>query len=206
MKQFIILLTLTLFGFMATGCANQSGSVLSEDPFQGSDPFQVASQGSNSESTDHASRVTDSTSSKPHSGWNRAQEEYGNSASPKSTEPAGFASTGSGLRFQSSAPIPEIYAEKRPASPQQTVPPQTVSRPDVSGQVQNAQYFNGESERQQIMQTGGLKSEMPIVTPRNSASSQEPVATLDQPVFVEEEQSVEPQSKPSTEEKAWWSQ
>ncbi|MDC0274233.1 MAG: hypothetical protein P8M30_06075 [Planctomycetaceae bacterium] len=203
MYRSTMFLLAVIAGVMTVGCAKNSGSIVSNDPFAANgDPFQAVANHSKESKTFSAAKQPVSTQPP---GWSRTQPMYSQS---KTEQPAGMANTS--LRFQASAPMPEITAEKPVAHKPMPVPTvQTVEATPPSG-IQHAQYFNGQSQSNGVT-PASFESSMPVIRPRNAPAMQESPVTLEMPVFANEKpiSSVEPNTvtaptMQSGADNEWW--
>ena len=106
MYRSTLFLLAVIAGMMTVGCAKHSGSIVSNDPFAtDGDPFQAVANHSKESQKTYTAK-TPVSSQTP--GWSRTQPMHTQSSTQ---QPAGMANTS--LRFQTSAPMPEITAESQ---------------------------------------------------------------------------------------------
>ena len=195
--------TVVNIGLMTVGCAKNTGSVVSNDPFaSGGDPFQAVANHSKESDSTYAAKTA--THSQP-AGWSRTQP-MSQTNYPAQQNAPGVVNTGSSLRFQTSAPMPEITAEKPVTHRPMPAPPmQTVEAPPSSG-IQQAQFFTGESQSSGVT-PASFESSMPVIRPRTSSSAEQSPVSLDMPVFAEDTEET-PSFAPTTStpgsEDEWW--
>ncbi|GEM_PF-1742191 len=189
MYRSTLFLLAVIAGMMTVGCAKHSGSIVSNDPFAtDGDPFQAVANHSKESQKTYTAK-TPVSSQTP--GWSRTQPMHTQSSTQ---QPAGMANTS--LRFQTSAPMPEITAEKPITRKPMPIPPrQTVEATPDSG-IQHAQYFNGQSQPSGVT-PASFENAMPVIRPRNAPPIEQSPATLEMPVFADEVEST-PSREPNT--------
>lgn len=205
-------LTVALLGLTALGCAKHTGSVVSNDPFaMEGDPFQAADQEMNASSTNQPSYAAKPSAPLPTqpAGWSRT----GTSPQQPRTNShgqTGFASTGSGMRFQASAPMPEITAEK-PVKRTSMIPPMTQTQQTVAPKpmptpsIEQAAFAEETSENSGITQASfEVSSETPRPLPPSKEVSGESPVSLEMPVFADEDSSSMTTEATTSQDDEWW--
>ncbi|MBD3674714.1 MAG: hypothetical protein HUJ26_14425 [Planctomycetaceae bacterium] len=217
MYRSILFLTIACVLYSSVGCAKHTGSVVSSDPFEmEGDPFQAAEQEMSSPPPSEESMYAAKTSApmpQHPTQWSRSEPEATQMSSSNS---AGFASTGTRMRFQASAPMPEILAEK-PIARKPMVPPVNAStsmaptqRESPVSTIQSAEFVTNANADSGVTPAGFERSQPePRSMPKFEAAPGESPASLEMPVFAEDENSTSTTTDSFTSQATsdeWWKQ
>lgn len=194
-------LTVALMGLTALGCAKHTGSVVSDDPFaMEGDPFQAAEREMNASSTQHPTYAAKPSAPKPTqpAGWSRTGQ------NPTTTgNPTGTASTRSAMRFQASAPIPEIMAEKRVERRAMIPKQEPTADAKPMPRIQPAAYVEETTQDSFITQASyETTPSEPRPLPVTETQPAKSPASLEMPKFADEE--ISPTEEPAITEDEWW--